>query len=539
MKAALVIHSNILDKVDGMANYYRRLCEYANASGYTIDVFLLDNQPEKVIEEKSVRFFFVQTTSSFQTLPKAFLPLHPRFYLKLLWYFHRIFKKEKYNCIQISFAHPFCFAAALVAKRLNIPVIGSYHTLLPEYVPYWTEQKFSSSPFGRIAAKILHLFVSIWTRIVYCTADLILTPTPQIKGSLRKIFPKTRIEVIGRGVNSALFKPQRKRHHGLRLIYVGRISVEKDLQELAFLRKHDDLHLIIVGEGSDLDRIKKVLPFAEFKGKLTDRELSQEFCSSDVFVFPSKTDAYANVVSEALSCGLPVVAYADAGVEDRVEDGLNGFLASTIEDFEAGIVQLKNEALRRNLSQRARHTAKNLTWESVFKKQLKAFDLAIEEHDKKLKRFFPILRKVVYSFNFSHAFLGSLRMGFYIFLANVSAGILEGFSAGLRQTSISFLMVGINTSFFEFLYFRSRILSILLPSLLTTTVATTIHTLRGTPNVITTAATIFGLALFNFTMLSEIQKRHATISPWELVRIFSNYLIRSMKHIIVKVTHNV
>jgi glycosyltransferase involved in cell wall biosynthesis len=539
MKVALIIHSNILDKVDGMANYYRKFCEYASASNDKIDIFLLSNHPEKEIKEKSVRFTFVQATSSFQTLPKAFLPVHPGFYLKLMWYFHRTFKKEKYDCIQISFAHPFCLVAVLIAKRLNIPVIGSYHTLFPEYVPYWTMQKFNSFPFGKMTAKVLHLFVILWTRIVYSTADLILTPTPKVKSSLRKKFPKTRIEVIGRGVNSALFKPQRKGHHKLRLIYVGRVSVEKNLQELSFLGKHRDLHFIIVGEGSDLDRIKKVLPFAEFKGKLTNKELSREYGFSDVFVFPSKTDAYANVVSEALSCGLPVVAYDDAGVEDRVEDGVNGFLVSTIEEFEAAIVKLKNEALRKKLSQHARHTAQNLKWESVFNQQLNAFDLAIEEYHNKLRRFFPILRKVIYSFNFSHAILGSLRMGFYIFLANVSAGILEGISAGLRQSSISFLMVGINTSFFEFLYFRSRRLSILLPSLLTTTVATTIHTLRGTPNIITTAATIFGLALFNFIMLSEIHKRHATISPWELIKIISNYLIRSLRHIKLKVTPNV
>ena len=104
---------------------------------------------------------------------------------------------------------------------------------------------------------------------------------------------------------------------------------------------------------------------------------------------------------------------------------------------------------------------------------------------------------------------------------------------------ISFLMVGINTSFFEFLYLRHRKWCIILPSLLTTAVATTIHFFSGTPNLITTSATIFGLALFNFVMLSEIHKRHQTISPWELARILYSYLIDSMKQIKVKVTSNV
>ncbi len=61
----------------------------------------------------------------------------------------------------------------------------------------------------------------------------------------------------------------------------------------------------------------------------------------------------------------------------------------------------------------------------------------------------------------------------------------------------------------------------------------------GTPNLITTSATIFGLALFNFVMLCQIHKRHETISPWELARIFYSYLVDSMKQIKVKVTSNV
>ena len=128
----MLIHSNILKKVDGMTNYYKKLCKYAGASNHRIDIFLQDDEQDQKIQDNCVRFFFSKVKSSFQPLPKAFLSLNPAFYIKRMWYFHKIFKKENYDCIQISSAHPFCFAAALVAKRLNIPVIGSYHTLLPE-----------------------------------------------------------------------------------------------------------------------------------------------------------------------------------------------------------------------------------------------------------------------------------------------------------------------------------------------------------------------------------------------------------------------
>lgn len=116
MKVALLIHSNIFKKLDGMTNYYNRLCKHAGASGHKWDVFLQDEERAQSLEINSVRFFFVKVESSFQPLPKAFLSLNPAFYIKLAWYFHKKFKKEKYDCVQISSAHPFCFAAALVAR---------------------------------------------------------------------------------------------------------------------------------------------------------------------------------------------------------------------------------------------------------------------------------------------------------------------------------------------------------------------------------------------------------------------------------------
>ncbi len=539
MKVAVLIHSNIFKKIDGMTKYYKRLCANAATSGHNVDVFLQDDECEQRLWKNSVRFFFVNVRSSFQPLPQAFLSLNPAFYIKVAWYFHKKFKKEKYDCVQISSAHPFCFAAALVAKRLNIPLIGSYHTLLPEYVPYWSRERFQSAIFGKLVTRFLCGFVSMWTRMVYGTADLILAPTPNVRDVLKKKFARTRIEVVGRGVNSELFKPFEKRNHRLKLLYVGRVSIEKNLEQLSFLSNHDDVNLTIVGEGNDVNRIKAMLPFAKFKGALQQEKLAREYGSADIFVFPSITDAYANVVSEALSAGLPIVAFNEAGVEDRVQNGVNGYLVSSTEDFEAAILKLKDRAQREKMSQRARQSALNLNWDSVFERQFNAFELAVAAYHAKLRRFFPIFRKVLYSFNFSHALLGSIRMGFYVFLANASAGIVAGVYSGLRQSLISFLMVGINTSFFEFLYFRNRSLSVVLPSLLTTTVGTTIHFFSGTPNLITTAATILGLALFNFMMLSEIHKRHETISPWELIKIASNYVVNSMKQIKVKVTSHV
>ncbi len=525
MKVALIIHSNILKKVDGMTAYYKRLCQYAPGVDHQLDVFMQDPDHGSTLQNKSTRFFLVRVKTSFQALPEAYLSFNPFYYIKLAWYFHGIFIKEKYDCLQVASAHPMSLSAIAAAKRLGIPVIGSYHTLLPEYARYWSNWKFGSLFGGNLIAWGLTTFVDGWTRLVYGAADIILVPTSKVKRSLKISYRRKRIEIIGRGVDAGIFRPQKTVGPKLTALYVGRVSVEKNLEKLAFFSRHHDIQLKVVGDGKDIDDIRQRLPFADFKGRLQGRDLAREYRQSDIFVFPSKTDAYANVVSEALCSGLPVVAFNAAGVEDRVRDGINGFLVEGDSEFEKAVLKLKNIHLRAKMSHLARQTALSLKWEAVFEKQLKAFEIAIIERQQKLKKFFPILRQVIYAFNFSHALLGSARMGFYVFLANASAGLAAGFGAGIKQSLISFLMVGFNTSFFEFLYFRSRKLSIILPSILTTAVGSSIHLFSGTPNIFMTAGTILGLALFNFSMLSEIHRRHETISPWELTRIFTRYLI--------------
>ena len=169
-----------------MTNYYKRLCSYAGAARHKIDIYMQDDEVEQQIQKKSISFFHVKVNSSFQPLPNAFLSLSPFFFLKLLLYFYRKFKTEKYDCVQISSAHPFCFAAALVAKRLNIPVIGSYHTLLPEYVPYWAHEKFKTFLGKDLITGLLCWFVKSWTHMVYASTDLILAPTSRVKDSLAR-----------------------------------------------------------------------------------------------------------------------------------------------------------------------------------------------------------------------------------------------------------------------------------------------------------------------------------------------------------------
>jgi len=531
MKIAIVSYTNIIDKTDGMTNFYKKLYQYGvEKRDLQIDFFMQDSDEVSTIVKGNVRFHTIKIIKPVQLRPKAFVSISLLFYAKVISLFYKKFKKEKYDAIQISAAHPFCACALIVAKRLDIPIICSYHTRLPEYAEWTANNRFTSWK-GDLISNLLGRFVRLWVKLIYRSCEIVLAPTKSLAEELIREHYTKSVKVVGRGVDSDKFKPMPAKNKKCKLLYVGRFAVEKNLDSLKFLEDYPNLELTMVGDG-DLQHTGEVLPFARFTGYLSGTRLYEEFGKADIFVFPSKTDAFANSVLEAMSSGLPVIAYRNAGLEDKIRHGVNGFLVSTPQDFLKAILLLEeNPDLRKKMSAQARKFALQFTWSRSMEQQVAAFHLAKNQYIDELRMFFPTLRRVMYSFNVSHAFLGALKMCFYVFLANISAGIAEGLNAGFRQALLSFFMIGINTSFYEVLSYRNRPASILLPSLLTSTVALTVHWLSGTPNLFATWLLILLLALFNFFVLSFLHVRHKTISPWELIRIYSSAAFQIFRYL--------
>ena len=109
-----------------------------------------------------------------------------------------------------------------------------------------------------------------------------------------------------------------------RLLYVGRVAVEKNLE--AFLSLNVSGIKIVVGDGPARNKLSAKYPDVEWRGYLHGGDLADEYASADVFVFPSKTDTFGIVLLEALACGVPVAAYPVAGPKDIVQDGITGSL---------------------------------------------------------------------------------------------------------------------------------------------------------------------------------------------------------------------
>jgi len=196
-----------------------------------------------------------------------------------------------------------------------------------------------------------------------------------------------RMKIWGRGVDAELFNPGR-RSEELRkamaggadvvLAYVGRIAPEKRVELLieAFpliqARTSKKVALVYVGGGPALESLRaRKVPDVHFAGYRRGEDLAAHYASADAFVFPSDTETFGQVVTEAMSSGLPVVAPARGGVVDTVIPGETGYLFApgNVEDIADQALKLvEDDELRARMSERARKEAEARSWADIFRR---------------------------------------------------------------------------------------------------------------------------------------------------------------------------
>jgi glycosyltransferase involved in cell wall biosynthesis len=192
-----------------------------------------------------------------------------------------------------------------------------------------------------------------------------------------------------RGVDAELFHPaKRKRKAEDReavLGFVGRLSVEKNVALLAKVQQElermglTNFRFLFVGHGSEENWLRERLPRAEFTGVLRGEELSQAYADMDLFVFPSHTDTFGNVVLEALASGVPAIVTPDGGPPTIVRDGLTGRIVPDAE-FAAAIAGVladpeKHAQMRLN----ARAYALTASWDSVFEGVYAVYETMLQQ----------------------------------------------------------------------------------------------------------------------------------------------------------------
>jgi glycosyltransferase involved in cell wall biosynthesis len=278
--------------------------------------------------------------------------------------------------------------AALSLDR-GLPLAASWHTNLHEYATRRLEWFLRLLPERQSVVtghRIEELTMAAVAKF-YSVAQVLFAPNRELCATLARMTGRP-CRLMARGVDAELFNPARRnRREDDRdqvLGYVGRLSVEKNVALLACVQKeleakgHRNFRFLIVGHGSEEGWVRERLPRAEFAGVLKGEALATAYANMDLFVFPSHTDTFGNVVLEALASGVPAVVTPDGGPKTIVRDGETGRVVADADFATAVAGILGDPGTQVHMREAARAYALTANWESVFESVYAAYGAIVQ-----------------------------------------------------------------------------------------------------------------------------------------------------------------
>ncbi len=266
---------------------------------------------------------------------------------------------------------------AALAHTRDLPLAASWHTNVHEYAARRSQWLLHLLPRWQADAaeqKIEDASLAMATKF-YSIADVLFAPNRDLCEMLQQA---TRVPclLMPRGVDAELFHPRKRMHAANEAEYVlgfvGRLSVEKNVALLAAVQDQleqmgvTNFRFMIVGHGALEPWLRQHLRRAEFTGVLTGDALAAAYANMDVFVFPSHTDTFGNVVLEALASGVPAIVTPEGGPKSIVRDGETGHTVPD-QQFAAAIAALLADARKlESMRLAARANAETASWDAVF-----------------------------------------------------------------------------------------------------------------------------------------------------------------------------
>jgi phosphatidylinositol alpha 1,6-mannosyltransferase len=274
---------------------------------------------------------------------------------------------------------------AYLGHRMNIPMVGSWHTNLHEYAA----RRLRLEWMTRKARHRLQRWVersSLWACLqFYRIPDVILAPNDDLLAMLRDRLGKPTF-LMSRGIDTNAFNPSKRRRtdSAINIGYVGRLSKEKSVRVLADVEQalvnggHTDVRFTIVGEGSERQWLERRMIHATFTGVLRGEALAAAYADMDIFAFPSETETVGNVVLEAMASGVPVVAMAKGGPKFITKSRRSALLVRDHSEFVHAVQVLVHDHLRRQaMRAAARAEAEDKSWNHVFDAVYHAYSTAV------------------------------------------------------------------------------------------------------------------------------------------------------------------
>ena len=374
LKVAYVSES-LLPHVDGVSRTLAQLFGYLERAGVDFHVLSPFTPPPEISWANRV-----------ETVPYVRFPLHPD-YRMALPIGHKVSGRlADYgpDLIHVVSPTPIAVRAQKYGQRAGIPVVSSFHTHFVSYFRFYH--------LGGLEGFGWWLMKSFYAR-----CEKVYAPSHAIIDELAGHGIRNT-ELWSRGIDLARFSP-RWRSAELRasvgadddtpvLLMVSRLVKEKDLADLVeadrILRARGSAHkLVLVGDGPMRGELERALPDAHFAGHQTGEALARWYASGDVFVFPSTTETFGNVIVEAQASGLPAVVADRGGPPDLVTPGETGLIARANDpDDLAEKVEtlLSDSAARKRMGCRAREAAAERDWSAINGRLVESYRRVVDEY---------------------------------------------------------------------------------------------------------------------------------------------------------------
>ena len=303
-----------------------------------------------------------------------------------------VLERFKPDLIHITGPSEIGMLGAGLAHHLGLPLAASWHTNVHEYAARRSDWFLRLLPKRQSEAteqKIEDLAMAAAAKF-YSVAKVLFAPNPELCAMLERTTGR-KCFLMPRGVDAELFRPEnRKRDPEDRdhvLGFVGRLSIEKNVTLLAQVQEeleakgHKSFRFLIVGHGAEEQWLRDRMPRAEVPGVLKGQALSTAYANMDVFVFPSHTDTFGNVVLEALASGVPAIVTHDGGPPTIVRDGVTGRIADD-EDFADAVAGILADPVKHaEMRLAARKYALTMSWDSVFEGVYTAYETILTQRE--------------------------------------------------------------------------------------------------------------------------------------------------------------
>jgi glycosyltransferase involved in cell wall biosynthesis len=360
--------------INGVARTLKRLTDFLESQNITFKLFV----PASPTEELDCDHIHRSKSLSFFMYPECRLAFPNLYQMKS--------ELQNFSPDLIHVVTPFNIGLCGVhfSKNLNIALVGSYHTNFDDYLRYY------NLPFlSKLHWNYMHWF--------YQTCHKIFVPSPTTLQLLRQQgFPN--LELWPRGVDCQLFHPYYdkksvKNRYSLQdsyvLTYAGRLAPEKDLHTLFAAAKsipsiiNQHIHWLIIGDGPLREELETQAPEnMTFTGYLDGKRLAEAYAASDLFVFPSSSETFGNVVLESLASGTPVIGAKAGGVQNIIKAGVTGLLCKpgNAHEFSEAILQLLTHGeLRQQMGRSGRNYALTQSWDRILNNLICQYTAVIQE----------------------------------------------------------------------------------------------------------------------------------------------------------------